>query len=288
MKGGVLFLGYIRSATSSALTKRAADGGDSAASRDIFHALSFFSSLDSPTPAPRPPLTQTVRRWKLMVKKQKIVVIGSSGHAKVAIDVIEKEGKFSIVGLIDSFKKAGQEVFNYQILGTEEDLPILSKKYNLFGSFIAIGDNWQRHLMAKKIEKISPTLNFVSTFHPSVQLARGAIIGKGTIATAESVVNSDCEIGTFCIINTKASLDHDCIMGNFSSLAPNATTGGNVKIDAFSSISLGANIIHNRNIGKHTVIGAGSVVLNDIPDYCVAYGTPAKVIRTRQEGDKYL
>jgi len=32
-------------------------------------------------------------------------------------------------------------------------------------------------------------------------------------------------------------------------------------------------------IGKGAVIGAGSVVTKDIPDYCVAVGVPAKVIR---------
>ncbi|MCZ2356632.1 MAG: hypothetical protein LC115_08095 [Bacteroidia bacterium] len=46
--------------THTHLTQRAADGGDSAASRSIFYALSFFCPLDSSTPAPRPPLTQAV------------------------------------------------------------------------------------------------------------------------------------------------------------------------------------------------------------------------------------
>lgn len=33
------------------------------------------------------------------------------------------------------------------------------------------------------------------------------------------------------------------------------------------------------NIGKHCVVGANSVVTHDIPDYCVAVGVPAKVIK---------
>lgn len=33
------------------------------------------------------------------------------------------------------------------------------------------------------------------------------------------------------------------------------------------------------DIGRHCVIGANSVVVNDIPDYCVAVGSPAKVIK---------
>ena len=38
-------------------------------------------------------------------------------------------------------------------------------------------------------------------------------------------------------------------------------------------------IVGNVNIGKHCVVGANSVVTNDIPDYCVAVGSPAKIIK---------
>jgi UDP-2-acetamido-3-amino-2,3-dideoxy-glucuronate N-acetyltransferase len=44
--------------------------------------------------------------------------------------------------------------------------------------------------------------------------------------------------------------------------------------------SLGANstIICNRTIGKYALVGAGSVVSKDVPDYAVVVGNPAKVI----------
>jgi acetyltransferase-like isoleucine patch superfamily enzyme len=39
-------------------------------------------------------------------------------------------------------------------------------------------------------------------------------------------------------------------------------------------------------IGKGAVIGAGSVVTRDIPDYCVAVGSPAKVIKNFNQTEK--
>lgn len=43
---------------------------------------------------------------------------------------------------------------------------------------------------------------------------------------------------------------------------------------------LGENVcVCGASIGKHCVIGANSVVTNDIPDYCVAAGSPAKVVK---------
>ena len=51
-----------------------------------------------------------------MNKKDKILIFGASGHAKVIIDVIEKEAKYEIVGLIDPNKDEGEEILGYKIL----------------------------------------------------------------------------------------------------------------------------------------------------------------------------
>lgn len=217
-----------------------------------------------------------------------IVVIGSSGHASVVIDVIEREQKYRIVGVIDSLKPAGGKVFGYEILGAEEAIPGLVASGQVHGGLIAIGDNWMRHLVVEKVKSLSPGFNFVSAIHPSAIIARGVTIGEGSVLMAGVVVNSDSKVGNFCILNTKVSLDHDCVTDDFSSLAPNATIGGNVSIGTFAAISLGANIIHGLRIGAHSVLGAGALAVDDIPDHSVAYGTPAKVIRKRLEGDKYL
>ncbi|MNJ76943.1 putative acetyltransferase EpsM [compost metagenome] len=87
---------------------------------------------------------------------------------------------------------------------------------------------------------------------------------------------------------THASIDHDSRAGSFVTLAPKAGTGGNVSIGDYAAISLGASIIHGITIGGHTVVGAGSTVISDIPSHSIAYGTPAKIIRKRAEGERYL
>jgi sugar O-acyltransferase (sialic acid O-acetyltransferase NeuD family) len=218
----------------------------------------------------------------------KVVIIGASEHGKVVADVIEREGKYALLGWIDSYKPAGGEFFGYPMLGAEDVLLDLWQRKEIAGGIIAIGDNWTRGRMAEKIRSLASDFTFITTVHPSAQIGRGASIGAGTVLMAGTVVNSDSRIGAHCIFNTKASLDHDCVMDDFSSLAPGATVGGVARIGAYSAISLGANMIHGKKIGAHTVIGAGALVLDDIPDYCVAYGVPARVIRKRVEGEKYL
>jgi sugar O-acyltransferase (sialic acid O-acetyltransferase NeuD family) len=167
-------------------------------------------------------------------------------------------------------------------------LPALAHSLDAGGCIVAIGDNWRRHLMVERIAGLAPELQFVTAVHPSAQIARGVTLGRGTVVMAGVVVNSDSRVGDFCILNTNASLDHDGVMENYSSLAPGAVTGGNVRLGAYSAVSLGARVLQGLTIGEHTVIGAGALVLADVPGFSVAYGTPAAIVRTRGAGDKYL
>lgn len=55
--------------------------------------------------------------------------------------------------------------------------------------------------------------------------------------------------------------------------------GQAVSIGDGSYIGINTVIVGNVKIGKHCVIGANSVVTKDVPDYCVAVGSPARVIK---------
>lgn len=55
--------------------------------------------------------------------------------------------------------------------------------------------------------------------------------------------------------------------------------GQKVSVGEGSYIGINAVIVGNVRIGKHCVIGANSVVTKDVPDYCVAVGSPARVIK---------
>ncbi|WNB92471.1 acetyltransferase [Bacillus sp. NEB1478] len=214
-----------------------------------------------------------------------IVVFGCGGHAKVIIDILEKSNEFNILGFIDHFVAEGTIVFGYEVLGDETTLQANSK---IAGGIVAIGDNFVRSLMVEKIKEINPKFNFITAVHPTSIIARGVELGEGTAVMPGAIINSDSKIGEHCIINTKASIDHDCRIGDYVSLAPGVTLGGNVAIGQHSAVSLGSSIIHSVKIGQHTIIGAGSTVLKDIESNVIAYGAPAKVIRTRTTGEKYL
>lgn len=125
------------------------------------------------------------------------------------------------------------------------------------------------------------------TVRPYTQIWSGGTvrIGKGS------------EIGERCRISIANSLD----IGEKVLLSPNVyitdcdheyrdinvpvidqgivQRGQMVSIEEGSYIGINAVIVGNVKIGKHCVIGANSVVTKDVPDYCVAVGSPAKILK---------
>jgi sugar O-acyltransferase (sialic acid O-acetyltransferase NeuD family) len=216
-----------------------------------------------------------------------IVIVGASGHARLAIDAIEKQGRYSILGLLDRYLEPGFECMGYPVLGTEDDLPRLASR-GVEAVLIGVGDNWTRGLLAARLERLLPGLEFATVVHPSASIARGVTIGEGSLVLAGAVVNAQSALGRHTILGSRASLDHDSTLGDFASLGPNATTGGDVCIGEYSAVAISATLLHGVKVGAHTVIGAGALAVKSVPSGVVAYGVPARVVHGRNPGDKYL
>jgi sugar O-acyltransferase (sialic acid O-acetyltransferase NeuD family) len=217
-----------------------------------------------------------------------IVLIGGGNQAHYTIDIIEKENKYNIIGIIDSVHEIGSERFGYKILGRQEDLKNLITQYNIHGGVISIGDNWSRYYVHQQIIKNIPNFVFVNAIHPSVIIGNTACIGIGVVIMAGCIINPKAKLGNFTFLATGAQIEHDNIIQDYASISAGSITGGFVTIGKFSAITLGVTIFDRVEIGENTVVGAGSLVTKSLPDHVLAYGNPAKIIRTRNIGEKFL
>jgi sugar O-acyltransferase (sialic acid O-acetyltransferase NeuD family) len=217
-----------------------------------------------------------------------IVLIGGGNQAHYTIDILEKEGKYNIVGIIDSIHEIGSERFGYKIIGRQEDIEHLIKEYNIQGGIISVGDNWGRYNISKQIINKVPNFNFVNAIHPSVIVGNNVTIGCGVVAMAGCIFNPKSKIGDFTFFATGAQIEHDCIIEDYASVSAGSVTGGYVKLGKFSAITLGVVVMDRIEIGENSVIGSGSLVTKNVPDNVLSYGSPSKIIRQRNEGEKFL
>jgi len=201
-------------------------------------------------------------------------LIGAGGHAKVIADILIACERAPVAFLDDAPP-------HNHVLG----IPVI-KGLELVepGSavIVAVGDNAARMRLARRYSV------FDVAVHPSATVSRDAEIGPGTVVMAGAVINPGARIGAHCIINTNATVDHDCLISDFAHVAPGATLGGGVQVGIASMVGLGASVSHGLVIGEHTIVGAGATVVRDLPACVVAVGSPARVLRTRSPGDRYL
>ncbi|OQW92621.1 MAG: sugar acetyltransferase [Thiotrichaceae bacterium IS1] len=212
-------------------------------------------------------------------EESKLIIWGASGHAKVVADIVRLEGKYEIEGFLDDINPESRmkEFCNVHILGGREQLEVLYNsgvRHLLFG----FGNCRARLELAKFI--LAKGFTLPTAIHPKSIIARDVSIGAGTVIVAGVVVNSGTTISNNVILNTCSSIDHDCFIADGVHISPGAHLAGNVHVGQGTWIGIGTAIKEGVNIGINTIIGTGSVVLRDIPNNVVAYGSPAQIIRS--------
>ena len=95
-------------------------------------------------------------------------------------------------------------------------------------------------------------------------------INKGTSATGKTYVGSDC------LLMACVHIAHDCIVGDHVIMSNLATLGGHVTIEDWSILSGGVLVHQFCKIGKHSFIGAGGYVSQDVPPYILVAGSPVE------------
>lgn len=97
------------------------------------------------------------------------------------------------------------------------------------------------------------------------------------------------DIGAFSFINAKngVTIEDDVQIGSHCSIYSVSTidnSSGKVVLKKNCRIGSHSTILPGVSIGKNSIIGAHSLVNNDIPDNVIAFGVPAKVVRSLNHG----
>lgn len=111
-------------------------------------------------------------------------------------------------------------------------------------------------------------LVFNSYIPPSAKIGEGTVFAYGAIGV---VLHANATIGTGCVIGQGVTVGAaEAYVSPEAKACP--TIGDNCYIGA------GARILGGITIGAHSVIAAGAVVLDSVPEHSVVVGVPAKVI----------
>lgn len=212
------------------------------------------------------------------ITSKHIRIYGAGGHSTVVKEVLLLNG-FEISKIFDDNLETNDS-YNSEIThGARDNMDQFP--HNGPPIIIAIGNNVIRSEIAQMLRS-----EFGQAFHSSAVIGGSVIIDVGTVVFAGAVIQPNTRIGKHVIINTCASVDHDNIIGDFAHISPNVTLCGNVEIMEGTQIGSAAVVIPNVKVGKWCVIGAGTVVIRDVPDYCTVVGNPGRIIKRSSKNKK--
>lgn len=208
------------------------------------------------------------------MSKQKIILVGYSGHALVVNDCLSDEQE--ITGYFD-LKENKLNPLGINYLGNENAIDFKKNNYSA-ALFPSVGSNSLRKSVCNLID--TNGLEETLIIHPSAIVSTSSLIGRSTLVGPGAIINAYAKIGRGVIINSGAIIEHETNVGDYTHIAPGATLAGNVQIGNEAFIGANAVCKQGIKIGNRTIIGAGSVVICDVPDNETWAGNPARKIKS--------
>jgi len=202
----------------------------------------------------------------------KIIIVGAGGHGQVVAESLQARAA------------AGSDI---EILGFVDDGPVARHRFPVLGSIadlraiphdaaiVAIGDNITRDRLSERLRSSGERI--ISAIHPTAIVVGGVEIDDGAMVCAGAIAATGAAIGRGVILNTGSSIDHHCRVGEYAHIAP----GGEVSIGRRVLVGIGARVLPRITVGHDAVVGAGAVVIRDVPPRTIVTGIPAVALASR-------
>lgn len=212
------------------------------------------------------------------MKAQKIVVLGAGGLGRETLTLINAVNRrvptWEFLGFIDENPEAhGEMISGVPVLGGLEWF----KDYHGVEAVCAIGGPAVKKAIVLRAEKLG--VKFAVVQHPTVELAGFVELSDGDIICANTVLTDLVYVGHHVIINLACTIGHDVSIGDYCTLAPGVHVSGHDVLGDGVEVGTGAVFVQGVEVGAGSIIGAGAVVVDDIPEGVVAVGVPARPIK---------
>jgi UDP-N-acetylbacillosamine N-acetyltransferase len=206
-----------------------------------------------------------------------VIIWGASGHALVVADILRLMGTWTLAGFLSDAKDQHGTAWGGATVRGDGTMLRKLVDEGVTHAFIAVGSNPDRRRLAQVC--LDAGLALATAVHPRAIVAGDVQIGPGSMVAGGAILNPGTVLSDNVIVNTGAIVDHECVLQAGVHVGPGCQLGGRVQVGEESWIGIGASIIHQRKIGARTIVGAGAVVVADLPSDVVAYGVPARVAR---------
>ena len=159
-----------------------------------------------------------------------------------------------------------------------EELTLATHYANLvhqFNQAVPYSEEWfalQKEIFKDRIGEDSRVMSPLTAVRPNcVTIGRNVVVMNGCLMMAAGTITIDDD--------ARIAANVQLISNNHDPYERNVITCKPVHICKGAWVGAGSTILPGVTVGKYAIVGAASVVTKDVPDYAVAVGNPAKVIK---------
>lgn len=135
------------------------------------------------------------------------------------------------------------------------------------------------------LKKINARIEPGAIIRDQVEIKENAVIMMGAILNIGACVGKGTMIDMGAVLGGRAIVKDNCHIGAGAVLAGVVEPASATPVIVEDDVMIGANavVIEGVHIGKGAIVAAGAVVIEDVPDNVVVAGTPARIIKEKDE-----
>ena len=212
---------------------------------------------------------------------QEIIRYISESKKKTPIRLFVKEKSPIDYGSAQVFGVGDKIVFG----DWAELAPILEKNRDAIADIVIENDRRNSAVPMLDMKDIPARIEPGAIIREQVSIGEGAVIMMGAIINIGAVIGEGTMIDMGAVLGGRATVGKNCHIGAGAVLAGVIEPASATPVIIEDNVLVGANavVIEGVHIGKNSVVAAGAVVISDVPPDVVVAGTPARIIKKKDE-----
>jgi acetyltransferase-like isoleucine patch superfamily enzyme len=200
---------------------------------------------------------------------RQLVILGVGPHAREMAKIVERlnavEPTWDLLGFVTEKTPLKRSLDGHRVLGRVGSLDSVPE-----AAVVPESEWWQ-------LDAVPPD-RFASLVDPSCFVADGVRIGRGCVVFPHGFLGHAARLDDFVFCLAGCTVNHDCVLEERVMLAGGATLAGHVHVGPGSYVGQRASVRQSVRIGAKSLVGMGSVVIEDVAANTVVAGNPARLL----------
>ena len=175
---------------------------------------------------------------------------------------------------------------SFTVFGDWSELqPILAANAGKITDCVVENDRRNSGVPLLDMKNVKARIEPGAIIREKVTIGEGAVIMMGAILNIGAVVGKGTMIDMGAVLGGRATVGDNCHIGAGAVLAGVVEPASATPVIVEDGVLVGANavVIEGIHIGRNAVVAAGAVVIEDVPENAVVAGSPARVIKMKDE-----